>query len=73
VPFEIAVQEIHKIVGPAFANLAFSGSPPCFGESCIDMIAAKVSDGSPIEGEALLPAGILDFIANLIKQILDPK
>jgi hypothetical protein len=37
------------------------------------MIAAKVSDGSPIEGETLLPAGILDFIVNLIKQILDPK
>jgi hypothetical protein len=37
------------------------------------MIAAKVLDGSPIEGEALLPAGILDFIANLIKQILDLK
>jgi hypothetical protein len=37
------------------------------------MIAAKVSDGPPIEGETLLPAEILDFIANLIKQTLDPK
>jgi hypothetical protein len=73
VPFEIAVQEIDKVVGSAFANLAFAGSPPGFGESCTDMIAAKVSDGSPVEGETLLPTGILDFIMNLVKQILDPK
>jgi hypothetical protein len=73
VPFEVAVQEIHKVVGSAFANLAFTGSPPGFGKSCIDMIAAKVSDGSPVEGETLLPTGILDFIMNLVKQILDPK
>lgn len=60
-PFEIAVQEIDKVVGSAFANLALAGSPPGFGESRIGMITAKVSDGSPIEGKTLLPAGILDL------------